>query len=203
MGGREIKHINDVERDPSQEALVCRLLYEPVLANLLNQYPFNFSTVGEPLALISKHERRRSAYEYVYPAKAIRIWAVLPAEDIGWRPATYERLSQIVMDYQVGLNSAGIKVIYCHIPQAYVHYSVLPQDPAVFSPAFVSAFTWTLAAELALSLAGDKETYAMLTQQAMLAVEQAKAASARESQLTLPDPGVISIREKSYDFPLG
>ncbi len=185
MGGNQIKSINSLN-DPTEEARECKRLYPQILSDLLRQHPFGFACVSEALAFIKLHEGRAMAYEYAYPANALRVWRVGAAHGL-------DNPGSPSMPYATAYGEQGT-VILSAMPEAYALYSRYVDDPNRFDSFFVEAVAWSLASELALAVRNDIATAGQLKEAAAQAMEAARGYDANEQHMQQPEPYFITGR---------
>lgn len=140
--------------EASEAAYNCDLYYDPALRAALELYPWNFARKIATLALLAEDP---DDYEYAYqvPSDCVRPLYILPKDD---PTIVFER--------------RGSK-IYTDEEEAILAYTFYEDNPANYTPNFVLAFSYSLAASLALSLASDQAL-----QKQMLSLAQSTAINA-------------------------
>lgn len=136
----------DSLNEASQEAQVCKLLYEQTRDRVLREVYWPFARAFETLALISGNSGKAWAnewlYAYRYPTDACVIRRILTP--LGPRQVIPE-------PYDIAQDAAG-RIILTNMKDAGVEYTRKIEDPIQFDPSFTSALAWLLAAEIAMPL---------------------------------------------------
>jgi hypothetical protein len=136
----------------SAQAEHCARFY-PVARNaLLELHTWNFATRRATLALLDD-EGTQWTYTYEQPSDALRVLSVLhvDAPDDLAVPAfpTAGRAVYTPQPFVCESDALGRKIIYTNQEDAMVRYTAFVTDTTKFSPLFVTALTWKLAAMLA------------------------------------------------------
>lgn len=136
----------DSLNESSQEAQVCKLLYDQCRERVLREVHWSFARAFATLALISDNDGQPWAsewlYAYRYPSDATVIRRILTT--MGPRQVIPE-------PFEVGQDSAG-RIILTNMKDAAVEYTKRVEDPGQFDPSFSSALAWLLAAEISMPL---------------------------------------------------
>jgi hypothetical protein len=144
----------------SAQAEHCARFYPPARDALLEMHTWGFATRRAPLALL---EETNDQWDYVYawPNLAQKIIAVIPpdasddyfiggdyyAQEFPDFPAAWGSYSP--QRYAIEALSTGQRVVVTNCENAVVRYIETVTDPMRFSPLFVQALSWMLAAQLA------------------------------------------------------
>lgn len=141
--------------EPSNEARVCSLFYEPMRDFALRDGLWNFAKKQQQLADAGTPPEQWS-FKYALPddfLKARFIW--MPGTPV--LPGTYEVPGQTIfiqeqrVRFEIAL-SGGQKVLYCNQPEAELVYTARVEDTTLYDPIFVSALSYLLASEIAMPL---------------------------------------------------
>jgi hypothetical protein len=124
----------------SVQAEHCARFFPLARDTLLEAYPWNFATRRARLARIAA-ESMEWAYIYARPADAIRALAVFEDAPLGRQADPQE--------FEASSDGAGNPLILANVPDACLRYVARVNDTASFSPLFVDALAWMLAAYLA------------------------------------------------------
>jgi len=117
--------------DDTKEARACRRAYDPVRRSALRLHPWNFALARAGLAALAEAPAWGHAYQYAWPADALRILAVNgDARGLEWRVE-------------------GRRVLADAGPPLDVLYIRDEADAAVFDAQFREALAHLLAIELA------------------------------------------------------
>lgn len=156
--------------EASNEADQCSLYYEPALRAALRAAPWSFASRYATLADLGAPASPQWLKMYAYPADAITIRAILPVVR-GTPPNRWE----------IASTAAAGRVILCDVDPATAHYTAFVDDPTRFDPAFVTAFAWMLASELAIVLTGTVALKQLADQQFARAVNSAMVSNGSEN----------------------
>lgn len=136
----------DSINEASQEAQVCKLLYEQCRDRVLREVQWPFARAYATVALVSGNEGKpwtnEWQYAYRYPTDAVVVRRVLTP--LGPRQAIAE-------PFDVGQDASG-RLIFTNMKDAAIEYTKRVEDPAQFDPSFSSALCWLLAAEISMPL---------------------------------------------------
>ena len=157
----------------SVEANACSQIYALVRDMLLASHNWGFATrrigladLGTPLP--------PWGYRYAYPIDCLRVRAVLPTDGTS-APSPFE----VSGDQDQQGNS--IKIILSNQDQAELLYTARVTSPDLFSPHFVEALSWMIAAELSTALCSDNTLSQYALQMAAQSIASSKANDANES----------------------
>lgn len=132
--------------ESSQEAQVCLLFYEQTRDKVLRESHWPFARAYQQLALVGEGKDTPWAaqwtYAYRYPTDALNIWRIL---------TPLGKQETVLAPFEVGRDNIG-RLIFTDVKDATVEYTKRVDDPAQFDPAFTSALSWLLAAEIAMPL---------------------------------------------------
>jgi len=155
-------HIQSLS-EASEEAYSCSRLFDPTLRAALRMYAWGFATETDTLALLSETP---DDYEYAYslPSGCVRPLYILPKQD---PPLAFE--------------VRGNK-LYTDVEEAVLKYTQYVDNPGMYDDAFVEAFSYRLAADLALPLASDVALQERMLGLAERSVSAAKVADAHQGK---------------------
>jgi hypothetical protein len=178
--------INSIEpADGTPQAAHCARYYALERDALLEQHSWGFAVATEPMALLTTQTEGWS-YLYARPADCLVPLAVLPA---GTGQAPEDGSAYSVHRDGIATNE----------PEALLRYRARIEDTSKFSPLFVKALSWKLAAALAGPiLKGDAGRAMSLRceQAAASYLADARAADSNARRLTFGDvkPSFITAR---------
>lgn len=159
----------------SAQAEHCARFYPIARDMLLEMHAWGFATRHATLALLVDTPLHW-LYTYVLPADCIRVQAVLPPESTDDKG----------VDFALGLNALGQRVLYSNTEGAVVRYTARVIDTTLFSPMFTMALSWKLSALLAGAiLKGDAGAAQARTCEQMMAayLGQARVSDANQRQV--------------------
>lgn len=159
----------------SKEALVCKQYYESTRDTVLQEMEPNFASRRVVLADTGKAVTGWQ-YAYAYPTDCAQAGAILLP---GMRSPTPE----FRVPFEIGADDTGTsRLILCDLETAELRYTMLVTDPNMFSPLFVTALSWALAANIAMPMAVSPSLAERAEKQYRLMIGAAKAQSLNESQ---------------------
>lgn len=157
--------------ESSLQAQQCKLHYNLLRDQVLEDAPWGFAHKIRQLAALSSVDIWNWVYAYQYPSDCIRINKLMP---------DYEEVSQdssvvAARLYDYGLpkpnldqqieyqlfNEDGTLVIACNEKDVYMSYNRTVTDPNLFSVKFRMALSSLLAAHVAIPLAGEMKGTAL------------------------------------------
>jgi len=141
--------------EESVEAEQVNLIYADTRAWLLRQHPWNFATKFATPTALTGTVPNNFDYMYIYMTDAVRVLNVVDPLDAG-----------TVIEFEVARNSEDVKVILTNQSTAEFKYTSLVTNPASFDPEFTMAFSYALAAKMAMPLTGDRQIAGDLATQA-------------------------------------
>jgi hypothetical protein len=182
----------------STEANACALVYPIVRDTLLAQHHWGFATrrvaladLGSPpggVAADSYDGAGRAGdwrFRYAYPTDCLHARGIRPPSGttVTWDDCRPRHPHAIRFEVSGDQDGSGnpIKVILTDQPQAELIYTARITAAAQFDAGFIEALSWMLAAELAVTLTGDKVIAQACVEAAGAAIGGAKANDANES----------------------
>lgn len=158
--------INDMS-EASTEARQCSLHYDQTRDVMLQGYDWRFATKRQALALITNTWEQRFAYAYQRPSDCLKpIRFVLEVDDAS-------SITRLPFDQTES-------TIFGDIEDAVLEYVYRVTDPTKFSPLFVEALSWALAAKIAMPLTRDQSIRRECYQMASATLNAAQTADANE-----------------------
>jgi len=167
LGAKSIAAMTESSNNAVQLSRVYNTIRDAVLA----AHDWGFARVIESLAQISGETVPGWTYLYAKPALCIAIRKIFT--DTGATnpdPTEYEDVRS-----PTSLQSA----IACNDSPAYIRYTVQVDDPSLYSPDFVLAFSLALAAETAYTITGSMEMGPRLATTYTQSISEAKRNDAR------------------------
>lgn len=163
--GGSINSLNE----PSIQAQICKLKYPLMRDFLLTDFPWQFANGLKPLTLLTT-ELFNWAFAWQYPADCQQINRLVGSfEELGTDSGTavISQSRQRLLDSQLRtidelrrqipyeiFNVDGNRVIGTNEPDLRIDYRIEITDPNLFSPAFIIALSYLLAAEVAIPIIG-------------------------------------------------
>jgi hypothetical protein len=157
----------------SAEANACALVYPVTRDLLLTQHKWGFATRRTALADLGSPPDEW-AYRYAYPTDCLLARAIhQPIGTGGFVPFTVSG----------DLDPAGnpLRVVLTDQARAELIYTARISSAAMFDPGFASALSWLVAAELAVTLTGDRTLAQACVQTATASVAASRAVDANEA----------------------
>lgn len=151
----------------SEEARKCYLLYDRIRRTSLRAHPWNFATTTVALAQLAGDEILYD-FDYVYqlPADCLRVLLVVDPAD----PTSDE----IPFEVRAG------GVLLTDQPDARLRYIKDVSDSSFFDEQFVEAFSYRLAADLAMPITGKAEYVNAMNSLFNTTIRAAMATDAKE-----------------------
>lgn len=150
------------------EANHCRLFYPVALAATLERYAWSFATRRVALAEVT-NPVNHWGFAYARPNLCIKERAILLPE------STDDTQEQ---PFAIEGNADGDLIIYCNVEDAVLRYTALVEDTNKFSPMFVAALSFDLAAFLVGPIPKDMKLKDAMLKAAAYYTAQAEAADA-------------------------
>lgn len=175
----------------STEARLARAVWPQAVRSALAAHEWKFATVTEPLAAAGAPPAQSAwAYQYALPADCVQPLAVVnPAAA---QPGPFGSFSSTFTDRvpwerSVGRDDTGqrVPVVLTSQPHAVLRYVALVESPAAWDPGFAAAFSWRLAAELAMPLTGKPDLMQAMLMGFQGAVREATVANVQNGQGTV------------------
>lgn len=165
--------------EATQEAAVCKLLYEQCRDRLLREVHWPFARVFKALALVQQSSSSPAwatewTYAYRYPTDCVNIWRVLTAMGRNEIPPAA---------YEIGRDEQG-RLLFTDQQNAVIEYTTRVEDPAQFDSTFVSVLSWLLAMEIAMPLSAMDALRRQAMQAYVAERDQAARIAANESEQT-------------------
>ena len=176
--------ISDIT-EATPEAEQVNLLFDDTRDALLRQHPWAFATKYTSPASLSGTAPGHWDYMFQYPTDCIRLLGIINplGED------------QPKVKFEVARNSTGDRIFMCNEETPQIYYTARIEDTADYDPEFVMAFSYVLAARMAMPLTGDRSIAGDLYEQARAVLSQAGASDANEGiEESNPDADWIRAR---------
>lgn len=155
--------------DPRYKA--CELFYTEALEDTYAEHAWGFANVKEQFALVTATVVGWS-YVYAYPPKAAQVHNVFSAANVDYKE---EQDFEVVF-----LPDQNKKVVCSNEQSAYQEYTYKVADTTLFSPKFVVALAFKLAALMAQTLTTDIGIVQAMQQNAALIIGEAKRLDSNE-----------------------
>ncbi|MFD2232768.1 hypothetical protein [Phaeospirillum tilakii] len=172
LGGTTIAALNE----GSKESILCDLLFESSRDATLRDHPWNFATLRRTLASTG-NPVEPWAHAYAYPVNCLFAREIVNPRGRQAPPVPFE----------VAGDGSGGRVIYTDLAPAVLLYTARVTDLAACDPLFLEAFSWKLAAELAMPLANNKALMDMAQGQYARLLTVARACDGNEGRTEPPE----------------
>lgn len=166
FGGGNISSLTE----DSEQARLVETLYDNCLEQTFASFQWSFANVEQALAS-SVTTRNSWNYVYAYPAncaRMIRVYAAGCAREAKKEP------------FKI-FTTGAVKLIACDIEDAIGEFTYIITDPTLFSPGFVKAFSYYLAAELVTAMTGNAQKAQEMMQKFQLSLADAQYTDAVEN----------------------
>lgn len=159
----------------SRESITCGIFLEGSRDAALRDFKWNFATRRKVLAQLQTAVEPWG-YCYAYPSDCIRAREIVKAAGA----------SDAVL-YEVAADGSGGRVILTDKAAAVLVYTARVTAFSAYDPLFVEAFSWKLAAEIALPLTADKNLMQIAETKYQNILSQARTADANEGEAETAD----------------
>jgi hypothetical protein len=170
--------------EESTEAEQANLMFADTRDALLRQHPWAFAMSFATPATLEGTVPNNWAYMYTYMTDAVRVLGVVDPLDAGTK-----------IRFEVARNLSDKKVILTNAADAQFKYTARITNTGEFDPEFTLAFSYSLAAKMAMALTGDRSIMGDLEQLAQRTVNSAWETDSNEGiEEDKPDADWISAR---------
>lgn len=178
IGKLSLQHIGDRYdiadlTEESVEAEQVNLIFDDTRDWLLRQHTWGFAKKFATPASLTGTVPNNYDYMYTYMTDAVRVNQVVDPLGLNTK-----------IDFEIARNSSDKKVILTDQSDAEFIYTARITNTAEFDPEFVIAFSYALAAKLAIPLTGDRE---IANDMAVLAERTITAAQTTDSNEGVAD----------------
>jgi len=163
--------ISDLDEE-TVEAEQISLVYDEARKAALRRHPWNFATKFASPATLNVTVPGGWDYAYAYPSDAVRIIEIV--NPLG------RNLPRI--EFQTVLLADNTRVILCDVDEAEFQYTADIDDPTLYDPEFVIAFSFVLASYCCMSLTGDLNLKKDLENEADRQISMAGSTDANEGR---------------------
>lgn len=151
--------------DSNERARKCSIFYANIRDMVLSDSSWGFATRIAALTEYSSDTVAGWDFVYAFPSDCVNARKVYLSNS---DPDPKSNDFKIVFSF-----TRSTKIIVANIEDAYIEYTARVDDPAIYDPLFVKAFTYKLASELAIALIGDKDLSIKLAQLYSLTLSEA------------------------------
>lgn len=157
--------------DPTPEAEAINLVYDTTRDALLREHPWKFAKAYRcPTAIATGTPPANWDYMFVYFDDAVKIITIISPMGRKVLPAKFD----------IARNAEGIKVILTDVESPEFQFTQRIVDPYEFDALFTQAFAYRLAADVCLTLTGDRGLMKEMNALADEKVGQAQSDDANE-----------------------
>jgi hypothetical protein len=181
--------IDDLDEE-SEQAEACSVLYPLARDAVLEAARWPFATGRAELAALSGVTRTNWQYVYALPTDYLAARFIVVA---GLRAPAVDQRIPYALEYD---SITKKQVLLTDLSPAELVYTARIENVALFSPLFVQALAWKLAADLCLALPVKPGVGVAMQQQYRIALSEA-AASMLNQQQGDPPPDSEFVRERS------
>ena len=168
--------IMNLDTEQSVPALWCKINFAPARDTVLRDYPWNFALKTAVLPQLD-YEHPDGKMVYLYPSDCLNVISV----------------SDTIFNIGIiGVDTDMRKVIITDVGQANAQYIARVTDPNIFDPIFISALSWYLASELALSVGGNN------SQRAQLAFQQYEHIKGKAQRASIAESKTASYKNSEF-----
>jgi hypothetical protein len=184
LGMTAITDLNVDAANNNPSAVAINAHWGPCRNDVFSEFKWPFATVIEPMqvqASVSIDDYPEWSYFFVYTANAATVWNVFDSSTVKTK---HENQFEVV--YNPTLQK---RIICCNLTWtsfAFNEYTYNVTDPTFWSPKFVMAFSYRLAASICMILTGDEKKSLFLMDLYRGFIHEAKRVSSSEKK-TKPD----------------
>ncbi len=160
--------------DGTVQADQCSLVYETLRDQILADFPWTFATRYGALTVKSTEIHPFYAYVYEMPADALRVLRVFAPD----AAKTTREPFAVFNYYDAGPPIIDAKRIATDIEDAQAEFIIRITDPTIFTPGFIDALAWRLAAALAFPLKVNAKDIPLLEAEYQRALGRAQTSDA-------------------------
>lgn len=140
------KEISNLDTDRGENALVCRRFYDIALKATLRDFPWPFATKIADLVLVEEDPNDDWSYSYRYPSDCVLLRRILSG--------TYPDTQATRISYKLAQDDADGLIIFTDQDDAQAEYTLLAENPLIYTQDFVIAFSYRLATFIAPRVSG-------------------------------------------------
>ena len=176
--------IANLDTEQSKAARLCRQFYQHLLDEMLGDYAWTFACSAVKLATPIGDPPIGWGYQYSVPADCLSPIKVCDYTGARyWNRWSLEGTQSQYPDIpfqRIRSESTGTVVIATDLPEAYLIYTARVDNIAEMSAAFISAFAWRLAVELAMPMSVEPSLMNAAQQNFAAALQLAHNKDARD-----------------------
>lgn len=184
----------------SLQAQLCKLKYPIIRDRLLSEIPWGFNRKIEGLSLLNK-DTFNWGYTYTYPVDCLKLHRLVgqfekiqnPDSDVISRLTDNQLLPLRHMRQQIPFEvflTDGVRVIASNEPDLMADYAYKVEDPNLFTVDFILAFSYLLAAEIAIPLIGAEMGRALRSDSLNIYKQYLDAAIANDMNEQFDEPTI-------------
>jgi hypothetical protein len=153
--------------DDSKRAIALNAVYDMVRDITLEDHPWNFAMSRSTLAQLSTAPDFGYSYQYQLPSDCLRV--------LGMVDVTISANVDPTLEFKIESNR-----LLTDETSASIMYVATVDDPALYSPRFVSAFSMRLAAEVSYHITGNASLKAEVMKEYQLEIAAARTIDAMQ-----------------------
>jgi len=179
-------YIANVDTEQSKAANVCRRFYDQVRDAVLEEFDWGFARVSKSLSLATVSFTNWD-FSYNLPSDCVAPRSIV-------NPAVKNVTDESRIPFKM-MNSGGSRFIATDMEDAELVYTSRVDDASLFSPSFVTALYYALAAEIAMPMSVSTTIAELCSRKAKAAIDNSVASDAsKEQEGPAPECGFISAR---------
>ena len=174
------KQISNLDTDKSTEAKMCKRYYDISLRKVLRDFRWSFSTEFTKLNLIEHFTDPDAEWRYSYkiPSDCLRVVRILSGTRVD---NAYSKVSYKIVSGTIRTDEANAEIEY----QKYI------DDPSLYTPDFILAFSYFLASMIAPQLTRQRDDGNAYLQKYVHFGGEAKNLNFNEEEPDLPLPDTL------------
>jgi len=158
---------------PNPASIACNEFFDPSRDDVFSESRWPFASASEPLVLSTETVLGWN-YAYAYPVKAAAVWDVYNEGSVSDKE---EQEFEVIFK-----PSSNLRIVCSDLQLAYADYTYILEDTGIYSPKFVMALSYRLAASMSHTLIGSAEVGLKLLDIYGAAISEAKRVSSREKK---------------------
>lgn len=170
LGHLGLQPIGDIA-DTNKRALACQQFFNPSRDDVFSEHRWPFNTAIDTLRSVS-YAYPNWNFAYAFPVNAARVWTVFGINQslkVNPNDSSMQFVDNTMEEESIEFESLyvptdNVRIIVTNQANAYCRYGYIVQDTTIWTPKFIIAFSYRLAAAMCHRLTGDAQKGLQLMQ---------------------------------------